>query len=191
MDRATDTDVHGLYFYGRVFFLLILTAWGIKFVFAPVRGDSMGSSFLHLINLPFHEAGHLIFSILGDFMKVLGGTLTQILIPLVCMVAFLRRQDAFAASCSLWWVGQNFIDVAPYIFDARAGELMLLGGATGQDDPDFHDWHNILERLGLLSWDHAIAYLSKSVGVLLILVSLGWTVYTLFQQYRVIKQKEW
>lgn len=188
MDGGADNNIKSFYFYGRVFLFLLLILWGIKFIFAPVGGDYIGSSFMHLINLPFHEAGHLIFSILGDFMRVLGGTLTQILIPLVCVIAFLRREDIFAASCGLWWMGQSFIDASPYIYDARAGQLMLLGGITGQDDPDFHDWHNILERLDLLPCDHIIAYLSKSAGVVLILLSLGWAGYTLLHQYRIMKQ---
>lgn len=150
----------------------------------------MGSSFMHLINLPFHEAGHLFFSFLGDFMGVLGGTLAQILIPFVCVVAFLRRSDSFAASCALWWMGQSFVDVAPYIYDARAGELILLGGVTGQDAPDFHDWHNILERLDMLFSDHAIACLSKGVGVSLILVSFLWAGYCLAEQYHKRKRVE-
>lgn len=188
MDSAADECSKSLYFYGRVVLFLVLAWWGIRFIFAPVPGDHLYSSFMHLINLPFHEAGHLIFSLLGDFMRVFGGTVTQILMPVICVIAFLRKQDTFAASCSLWWVGQNFIDVAPYIYDAHAGELMLLGGLTGQDEPDFHDWHNILERLDLLPYDHIVAYLSKTVGVIVILLSLSWAGYTLIRQYRTIKQ---
>lgn len=190
MDKTSDSKIGIIHFYGRILLFLLLSAWGIRFVFAPVRGDYIVSSFMHLINLPFHEAGHLIFSFLGDFMRVLGGTLAQILTPFVCLMAFLKRQDAFAASCSSWWLGQNFIDVAPYINDARAGTLMLLGGITGQDEPDFHDWHNILERLDLLPCDHVIACLSKFVGAIVIVLSLGWAGYSLVRQYRMIKQRE-
>lgn len=188
MDADADNSLNGLYFYGRLLMFLFLTVWGVKFIFAPIGGEYIGSSFMHLINLPFHEAGHLIFSIFGDFMRVLGGTVAQILIPLVCAIAFLRRRDGFAASCALWWMGQSFVDAAPYIYDARAGQLMLLGGITGQENPDFHDWHNILERLNLLPFDHIIAYLSKSAGVVLILLSLAWAGYTLARQYRIIKK---
>jgi hypothetical protein len=188
MDAGADDNVSGLHFCGRALLFLSVVVWGGKFIFAPVQGDYIGSSFMHLVNLPFHEAGHLIFSVLGDFMGVLGGTLAQILIPFICAIAFLRRKDFFAASCALWWMGQSFVDAAPYIYDARAGELMLLGGVTGQDAPDFHDWHNILERLDLLPYDHVIAYLSKFTGVLLILLSLGWAGYTLALQYRILKR---
>ncbi|MBA4418900.1 MAG: zinc ribbon domain-containing protein [Syntrophus sp. (in: bacteria)] len=174
-------------FWARVLFFLIILVWGIKFIVAPIQGDYIGRSFMHLINLPFHEAGHMIFSVLGDFMRVLGGTIMQILIPAICMIAFIKGGDPFGASFALWWAGQSFIDVAPYIYDARAGELMLLGGVTGQDAPDCHDWHNMLERLGLLSCDHVIAYLSKYTGALLILLALVLCSYTLLRQYRSLK----
>ena len=42
------------------------------------------NSFLHLINLLFHEAGHIIFSPFGQFMTMLGGSLMQVLVPIVC-----------------------------------------------------------------------------------------------------------
>jgi len=176
-------------FYGKAFFALVLVAWGLRFIFAPIEGDYVGGSFMHLINLPFHEAGHVIFSFFGDFIRVLGGTFCQVLVPLVCMVEFLRRRDVFAAACALWWVGQSFIDAAPYIYDARAGDLMLLGGVTGQDAPDYHDWHNILDRLGLLSWDHSIAYASKTFGILLILVSFAWWAWYLHCHRRDMRNK--
>ncbi len=161
-------------FFGRLVLVVVLAIWGIMFVFAPISGDYVGRSFMHLVNLPFHEAGHLFFSFLGDFLRVLGGTLTQVLIPLVCVAAFIRRRDVFGAACALWWTGQSLIDAAPYIYDARAGQLMLLGGVTGQEAPEFHDWHNILGRLGLLSWDHSIAYATKGAGVILIFSALAW-----------------
>jgi hypothetical protein len=177
------TAVNPLSYWPRVCFFIVLIAWGVRFIFAPVEGDPVLRSFMHLIDLPFHEAGHVIFSFLGDFLHVLGGSLNQVLVPVVCMVAFLRRAEPFSASCALWWTGQNFIDLSPYIYDARAGELMLLGGVTGQYAPDFHDWHNMLGRLGLLSYDHVFAYASKCVGVSLIVLSLVWGGWALARQY--------
>ena len=38
-------------------------------------------NFLHLIDLVFHEAGHVIFAFFGRFIAVLGGSLNQVLIP--------------------------------------------------------------------------------------------------------------
>ena len=179
-----DDPISPMVYYGKAAFTLFLVVWGLKFVFAPIEGDYTGRSFMHLINLPFHEAGHVIFSFLGDFIRVLGGTLCQVLVPLVCVAAFVRKGDAFAAACASWWVGQSLIDAAPYIYDARAGELVLLGGVTGQDEPEFHDWHNILSRLGLLSWDHSIAYTVKVAGAAVIVASFAWCGWYLLRHHR-------
>ena len=180
-------DVTAVSYWPRVVFFLVLAAWGSRFIFAPIQGDYVGRSFMHLINLPFHEAGHVFFSFLGDFLRVLGGTLAQLILPIVCLVAFLRQAEVFGASCCLWWTGQSFIDAAPYIYDARAGQLILLGGVTGQDNPDFHDWHNILGKLGLLTCDHAFAYGAKFVGASLIILSFCWGLWALLRQYESLR----
>ncbi|PYM31744.1 MAG: zinc ribbon domain-containing protein, partial [Candidatus Rokuibacteriota bacterium] len=52
------------------------------------QGLTLGSSgvvaFLHGVNLIFHEAGHVIFGFLGEFIAVAGGSLNQVLIPAIC-----------------------------------------------------------------------------------------------------------
>jgi hypothetical protein len=39
----------------------------------------------------------------------------------------------FGAAVAIWWAGENLIDVAPYINDARELKLVLLGGKTGAE----------------------------------------------------------
>ena len=110
----------------------------------------------------------------------------QLLIPLICMVAFLiKTRDAFAASFALWWLGENFMDLAPYINDARALKLPLLGGNTGMTSPyGFHDWEFILKESGLIDYHHTIAVSSHYLGILLMLAAFAWGGYILFKQYR-------
>lgn len=168
----------------RAGFLLILAAWGLSLLLKPIEGDALGSSFMHLINLPFHEAGHFVFSPFGRFIQVLGGTLGQLLVPLMVMGSFLAKRNAFGAAVGGWWLGQSFLDCAPYIYDARAGELMLIGGVTGKEMPDYHDWEVMLGRLGWMQHDHAIARLFWSAGALLMIASLAWGAWLLWRQWR-------
>ncbi len=179
-----QVKVNPFYFWGRCLVFAFLMLAGIRLIILLPSNELAGHSFFHNVNLPFHEAGHIIFRFLGDFMGVLGGSLMQVLIPVVCLAAFLRRSDVFAASFALWWTGQNFIDMAPYINDARAQQLILLGGVTGQDVPGYHDWNNILTRLGLLNLDHAIANTSHFIGVFLIIAAFVWGGIVLWMQYR-------
>jgi voltage-gated potassium channel Kch len=163
---------------------VVLLIWGGKFIFTPVSGEAFSQSYMHLVNLPFHEAGHVIFSPFGRFIQVLGGTLGQWLVPFAVTVSFLLRSDRFAASVGLWWLGQSFMDIASYMDDARAGQLMLLGGVTGSEVEDFHDWEIILIRLGLMKYDHVIARVTFGCGVVMILVALAWGGWVLNCKYR-------
>ena len=89
----------------------------------------------------------MLFGFFGRFMTVLGGSLFQFLVPLILAVAFLRQKTPFGAIVRLWWAGENLLDVAPYIADARALELVLLGGKTGAE-VEGHDWEFLLPSSG-------------------------------------------
>ena len=177
-------DINPFYFGGRVLFFLIILIWGWKFIFTPMGSNYTGMSFMHMINLPFHEAGHILFSPFGDFISTLGGSLLQLLIPLICFLTFIiKSRDTFAASVSIWWLGESFMDLAPYINDARDLRLILLGGVTGRDVPGYHDWEYILTMLGWLEYDHTIAKMAYTAGILLMLCSFAWAGYLLYKQY--------
>jgi hypothetical protein len=140
-----------------------------------IATNEIGRSFLHNINLVFHEAGHVLFQPFGRLMMFLGGSLFQVLLPLILAGAFLLvNRDAFGASVCLWWTGQSLMDIAPYIADARALRLPLLSGGTGADSPGTHDWANILRRLGLLNQDIQIATAVDLFGSILLILSLVW-----------------
>jgi hypothetical protein len=67
----------------------------------------------------FHEAGHLIFSFFGDLITALGGTMMQLLIPMICMYALLvKSKDPFGGAIFFWWIGENFLDISIYMNDA-------------------------------------------------------------------------
>lgn len=179
-----QAKINPFYFWGRCLVFVLFLIAGFRLMIHMPSSELAGHSFFHNVSLPFHEAGHIIFAFLGDFMRVLGGSLMQVLIPVVCLVAFLKKSDVFAASVALWWTGQNFIDIAPYIYDARAQQLMLIGGVTGQDVPGYHDWNNILGRLGMLRLDHAIANASHFFGAALMIAAFIWGGIVLYMQYR-------
>ena len=171
---------------GRALILLGMIAWGIKLIFAGIASNASGESPLHLVNLPFHEAGHVIFRPLGQFLTSLGGTLGQLLVPLLCMATLLlKTRDPFGAAVCFWWFGENFLDIAPYMNDARAGQLPLLGGNFGHSSPyGFHDWEYLLTETGLLRYDHVLAGFSHTVGSLMMMLAVAWAGYLLYRQFQ-------
>ena len=175
-----------LFLGGRALFFLVIFIWGLTFMLTPMESNDVFGSIWHLINLPFHEFGHILFRPFGRLMTSLGGSIAQVLIPVICLIVFLiKTRDTFAASFALWWTGQNFMDLAPYINDARSLTLPLLGGNTGQTSPyGFHDWEFILQETELLRYDHVLANFSNTLGTLLMSCAFVWGGYILFKQYK-------
>lgn len=184
-------DTNPLLWGGRALFFLIMLIWGVRFILASMESNYVFDSFWHLVNLPFHEVGHIIFRPFGRLMTSLGGSIMQVLMPLICLVVFLvKTRDAFAAAFALWWTGENFMDLAPYINDARSLTLPLLGGNTGRTAPyGFHDWEFILRETGLIRYDHVLAKLADTLGKMLMLCALVWGGYILFKQYKNIQKR--
>ena len=157
---------------GRAVLLMLLAWWTIEFLVRPMRQDVVGASFLHLISIPFHEAGHILFSPFGELVTALGGSLAQVLVPAICAVAFMTTSlDPFAAAVCWWWTGENLLDVAMYINDARTLSLVLLGGHTGAE-VEGHDWERILQMTGALHLDHRIAWIVHWTGAIVMGASL-------------------
>lgn len=117
---------------------------------------------LHGSLLIFHEAGHIIFMPLGEFMMVLGGSLFQLLVPALFVGYFALRRDAYAVCFATLYLAASLADVAVYIADARAGELPLLGGERSN-----HDWTFLLIELDLLENDIAIGTFVKNTALML------------------------
>ncbi|MEM9102567.1 MAG: zinc ribbon domain-containing protein [Pseudomonadota bacterium] len=160
----------------RALLIAVIAFYTVKLIAAGKDSNYAGESFLHLVNLPFHEAGHVFFGIFGQFIGSLGGTLGQLIMPLICCyVLLVQQEDAFGAAVAFWWFAENFVDIAPYINDARAGILPLVGGSIGKHAPyGFHDWEYLLSETGLIRYDQHIAQISHITGSLLMLVALLW-----------------
>ncbi len=184
-----EPPVGTLVFWGRLVTWVWLLLWGGWFVqteYDRIIGGlpEINYSFLHRINLVFHEAGHVVFMPFGRFMAVLGGSLGQLIMPGVVAVAFLfKYRNPFGASVGLWWFAQSTLDLAPYINDASSQRIILLGGFTGRDRPGYHDWNTILRQLGILPHDHAIAGFVDLMGEALILAALAWGGCLLYRQW--------
>ena len=156
-----------------------LAIWTVRFARTPLSADAM-QSFLHLPDLVFHEAGHIIFAPFGRFMTVLGGSLLQVLIPVIAAIAFVRQEEKFGAAICSWWAGQNLVDLAPYIADARRLRMVLLGGRTGAE-VEGHDWEYLLTELGLLHLDGRLGMAAYGLGMMVMVVSLAVAVRTVLR----------
>jgi len=161
---------------GRALALAVVALWTVWiWIDMDIRNGKAGSTFLHMVLLPFHEAGHYaIFRWFGQFIMTLGGTLGQHLMPIVVGVSLLvRNRDPFGAALFFWLLGFSTVDMAVYMYDAFDPKLRLLGGATGQES-DGHDWQNTFGDLGLLRRARGIGLFFSVVGVGIMLTCLAW-----------------
>ena len=118
-------------------------------------------------NLAFHEAGHLVFGLLGPTLGLYGGTLGQLVFPAVVAGRGLLRQQDFEVALGLGWALQNLPNIARYMADARTQALPLVGGGI-------HDWTLILGRWGLLEWDQTLAFMLNLLAAVGFLVVAAW-----------------
>jgi hypothetical protein len=145
--------------------LSVLTVMVLVNGLALPSGAAVGV--LHALDLVFHEAGHVLFGFFGRFLGVVGGSLTQVLVPAICAATFLVRGQIASAAAPLFWMGQSLADVAVYVADGRAMALPLLA------DGLIHDWNYILGTLGLLYRAEALGVATFALGAIVMLASVG------------------
>jgi hypothetical protein len=118
-------------------------------------------------NLAIHEAGHPIIGLFSNRLMVYGGTIFQLLFPLIFAGHFWRERHSLGWSICLAWFGENLLNVGRYMADARAHELPLVGGGE-------HDWTEIFSRWGVLAADIRIGGTVRTIGFCVMLYALFW-----------------
>jgi predicted nucleic-acid-binding Zn-ribbon protein len=157
-----DTADRWIYRTGKY---IIIGIMSLFFFYMIIKRSSW--CFLDYVNLPFHEFGHILFSPFGETIQFMGGTISQLMWPVILMVYFIRRTEPLSASFCLFWFGENFLNISKYIADARSMELPLVGGGI-------HDWNFLLSKWHALQYDHAIANIIFVLGVIQMTGSMVW-----------------
>jgi hypothetical protein len=89
-------------------------------------------------NLVFHEAGHPFFGLLlGNRITVYGGTLGQLVFPIVATISFWWRREALSFALCTAWIFENFWNIARYMADARTQVLPPGGQRRTRLDGNF------------------------------------------------------
>ena len=187
---SVQRTVNPSHFSFQCLLYLLFLLWGLSFFdetdFSQTpKGPS--APILDNINLIFHEAGHVIFQFFGGFPYAFGGTFLQCLIPFLLMRHFLIQKDNFAASLGLWWLAQNIFNVSPYLYDAWDMKLVLLGGQTGTENPDIHDWRAILTMTNSLKYYAEISSFIVLLGKFFFCCSFLWGGIILYKKFLIIR----
>jgi hypothetical protein len=152
---------------GRLGLLAGITLLAMFGWFAFLRGTRV--PLLGLVDLGFHELGHLLTYPFPDVVTASMGSITQVAVPIgLAAYFFVARGDRLGGSLCLGWAGSSAADVSVYIADAPTEDLVLLG--VGE-----HDWAFVLgpEHLDALDMAASIATLVKVSGFLLLFAGLA------------------
>lgn len=127
------------------------------------------------VNLVVHEGGHALFGWFGMTIGIMGGTILQLLVPLLlCIGFFWKRQLAGTAFCAFVFF-ENFLPIATYMADARAMQLDLV--TIGDPENAIHDFHYIFAKFGLLEHDTQIGAITRFVGWIGMFAVIAWLAY--------------
>jgi hypothetical protein len=145
--------------------LIVAAIVGAYFLWVVVRPREW--RLLDGVNLLVHEAGHPLFGVFGEFISIAGGSLIQVIIPIVFVIYFFREGQRFSAALTLNWVGHNLINVSIYAGDAVAMQLPLVGNGDR-----IHDWNYLLTELQLLGAAGSISLALQAAGSLTIIFAI-------------------
>ncbi len=146
----------------------LLGAYYLWYAFGDPLHNFANWNIVDDVDLIIHEAGHFVFMFFGNFIHVLGGSLMQILIPIIFAGYFFwYRREYFSGSVILFWVAQNIINVSVYMGDSVVQQLPLLGG-----DGVIHDWNYLLSHTGLLGFTDVLSRATYGVGVMLVIAAI-------------------
>src|SRR5260221_3714916 len=149
--------------YPNLIVAILLTPYFLWIAYDPMQG-----SFLDNVDLPIHETGHILFRPFGEFMTIAGGSLFQVIMPLIFLGYFAWRRQFYSAAIVALWVGQSILNVYVYAADAVVMQLVLTSGFTGSEG-SFHDWNYLLTATGLLASTKTVAGIIRVVGTLTII----------------------
>jgi hypothetical protein len=151
-----------------------LAAWLIfysLFLYQAARGQGI-LLLMDGVFVPIHEGGHLLFRFFGGFVSVAGGTILQLLVPVLLASYFLFHRQAQGVGFCVFFMCEQFLPISTYMADARAQDLPLL--TIGDAEYVIHDWNYLFGKLGVLDHDIQIAGFVRFVGWLGMIAIVVW-----------------
>ncbi len=131
--------------------------------------DRSGFLIVDYVNLIIHEGGHFFFSWFGNTIMILGGTIGELLVPLLCAIYFFCQRETIGFAFSTYWLFENFPYIGTYMADARSAALPLVGSEES-------DWTILFGQWGLLAEDQKIGTIMRTLGWLGMLATMIWVV---------------
>lgn len=117
--------------------------------FLSTRGEYTLLDDFHLV---VHEAGHFLLGWGWTPLDIAGGTIMQIIIPILLIVFTYWNFKRLYVQLSFFLLGHSFINISVYAADATARKIKLFPNQNV-----IHDWNYILSNLNMLDQDQNVA----------------------------------
>jgi hypothetical protein len=114
------------------------------------------------IVLGTHELGHIVFAPFPEVWTVAGGTILQLVAPIIVAVILYRQKEPIGVAMAGCWLAISLAGVAVYMADASKGELQLV--SVGGGDDAMHDWTYLFDHFNLIRSDQIIADRTRGIG---------------------------
>jgi hypothetical protein len=121
------------------------------------------------IILGTHELGHVVFAPFPEVLTVAGGTILQLLAPIIVGVVLYRQKEPIGVAMAGCWLAISLANVAVYMADASKGELQLVSIGGGEDT--IHDWTYLFDHFNLIRSDQIIADRTRGIGWIVLGIS--------------------
>lgn len=134
-------------------------------------------------SIGIHQWGHWMFQLGGDLLAISGGTILQILFPMVLLGIAIYRKKYFSFAYYLSWFGTCLLSVGTYMTDARFQGLATL--ISGDGPKEVHDWQFLAGKMGFLM---SSSYIGTAIQItahsitLLGLAAGGWLLWKTYSK---------
>jgi len=119
----------------------------------------------------FHKVVHLsgqgIFGLMGDIPSVLGGTITQLLVPVLLIIFFYVNYLRKWLQLSFFLLGHTFLNISMYAGDAVARKFDLFGPTD-----KVHDWNWMLTFFDALQYHTQVSDVFFILGAVFFLIAI-------------------
>ena len=149
-----------------------LAGWLVFYFLFLLHAATSADGFLIIdnVNLMVHEGGHFFFGWFGYIIGILGGTLAELLVPLLLASYFFWYRQTTAVAFAVFFFFENFLYIGRYMADAQVQNLPLVGSGD-------HDWEILFTYWGVLRHDVAIGGATRKLGWMGMLATLAWLIW--------------
>ena len=131
-------------------------------------------------NLLLHEFGHFFFYMFwNEFLSMAGGTLIQIILPLIMMIVFLLQLDFFWIATSFGWLWTHLFYIEMYASDAIRQDLPLIWWPGA-----IHDWNYMFTKLWVLEQTYEIVHYFKIAAIICFIICFSYSFILIINRFR-------